>query len=139
MEARQSLLPDCGRKWQTLNRCSIYFFIAKLQLVKFHVFLYNADKKEDFVLTNSSLVIQEFCQHLGSITSLVVVADVMLKVLFFFYSQDPSLTDWLVTPTYEKTVLTERGKNTIYKYGHCIALSFDLFLAKVHWHHALIR
>jgi hypothetical protein len=133
MEARLGILPDCGRKWQTLNRCPIYFFIAELQLVKFHVFLYNADKKEDYVLTNSSLVIQEFCQHLRSITSLVVVADVMLKVLFFFYSQDPSLNDWLVTPTIEKTVLTERGKNTIYKYGHYIILSFDLLLANVQY------
>jgi len=50
----------------------------------------------------------------------------MLKMLFFVSSQDPSLNDWLVTPTNEKTVLTERGKNAIYKYGHYITFRINL-------------
>ncbi len=50
----------------------------------------------------------------------------LVKNAVFFYSQDPSLNDWLVTPTNEKTVLTERGKNAIYKYGHYI--TFRIYL-----------
>ncbi len=51
---------------------------------------------------------------------------IVKSTVLCLYSQDPSLNDWLVTPTNEKTVLTERGKNASYKYGHYIA--FRIYL-----------